>query len=308
MYKIERVLFVAHHARGERIALQQAIQFADKKHASVTVMDVVQEVSTNDPSLNYAIERIQRTLVEERKAQLAAMVGVEAGCRDGPEVRCEVVPGSIAIEVMRAVVEHGYDLVVKSADAASAVTPALFATTDLRLLRMCPCPVWIMKPDRHVKLRRILAAVDPRAGDEEARKLGSRIVHMAADLARTEQAELHILHAWEHPLEERLHELVSSDELELLEVNARRESLAAFERLLAEQPGVPLEEHFVDGKAARTIIEFVDRLDIDLVVMGTLALPGIWGRLIGLTAERVLHEIACSVLTLKPAEFRTPEL
>jgi hypothetical protein len=40
--------------------------------------------------------------------------------------------------------------------------------------------------------------------------------------------------------------------------------------------------------------------------MGTLARTGIAGLFIGNTAEAVLHQVNCSVLTVKPEGFVTP--
>jgi nucleotide-binding universal stress UspA family protein len=45
---------------------------------------------------------------------------------------------------------------------------------------------------------------------------------------------------------------------------------------------------------------------IDLLVMGTVCRTGIAGFLIGNTAEEVLNQVDCSVLTVKPEGFETP--
>jgi nucleotide-binding universal stress UspA family protein len=53
------------------------------------------------------------------------------------------------------------------------------------------------------------------------------------------------------------------------------------------------------------LINVVDK-DIDLLVMGTVCRTGIAGFLIGNTAEEVLNQVDCSVLTRKPVGFVTP--
>ena len=40
--------------------------------------------------------------------------------------------------------------------------------------------------------------------------------------------------------------------------------------------------------------------------MGALARRGVPGMLIGNTAEKVLGQIGCSVITVKPPDFETP--
>ena len=46
--------------------------------------------------------------------------------------------------------------------------------------------------------------------------------------------------------------------------------------------------------------------EIELIVMGTVSRTGIAGLLIGNTAEKVLRQVDCSVLTVKPEGFITP--
>ena len=53
------------------------------------------------------------------------------------------------------------------------------------------------------------------------------------------------------------------------------------------------------------LINVVDK-DIDLLVMGTVCRTGIAGFLIGNTAEEVLNQVDCSVLTRKLEGFVTP--
>ncbi|MCK7506615.1 MAG: universal stress protein [Desulfobacterales bacterium] len=48
------------------------------------------------------------------------------------------------------------------------------------------------------------------------------------------------------------------------------------------------------------------RKGIELIVMGTVCRTGIAGFLMGNTAEMVLQQVNCSVLTVKPDGFKTP--
>ena len=80
----------------------------------------------------------------------------------------------------------------------------LFGSTDLHLLRKCPCPVWVVKPSAHKKDTRILAAVDPDPGVKANQELNRLILELASSLAAQESSELHIVHAWSMPYEARL--------------------------------------------------------------------------------------------------------
>jgi nucleotide-binding universal stress UspA family protein len=54
------------------------------------------------------------------------------------------------------------------------------------------------------------------------------------------------------------------------------------------------------------IVELAAAENSDLIIMGTIGRTGIPGLLIGNTAETVLGQVDCSVLTVKPEGFDTP--
>tara|TARA_R110001583_G_scaffold178457_5_gene334334 strand:- start:18703 stop:18984 length:282 start_codon:yes stop_codon:yes gene_type:complete len=62
----------------------------------------------------------------------------------------------------------------------------------------------------------------------------------------------------------------------------------------------------IEGTAQEEIPKYIEEQEIDLVVMGTVCRTGITGLFIGNTAESILSEVSCSVLTLKPEGFETP--
>ena len=74
----------------------------------------------------------------------------------------------------------------------------------------------------------------------------------------------------------------------------------------SEKPDLESRAHVEEGRAAHVVTETAKRLEADLIVMGTVARTGIPGLIIGNTAEDVLSAAHCSVLAVKPPDFRTP--
>ncbi len=70
--------------------------------------------------------------------------------------------------------------------------------------------------------------------------------------------------------------------------------------------GLRCKRHLLRGDPGEVIPRLVGERRIDLVVMGTVARTGVPGLIIGNTAERVLDQIGCSVLAVKPEGFITP--
>ena len=64
--------------------------------------------------------------------------------------------------------------------------------------------------------------------------------------------------------------------------------------------------HLIKGRADKVIPEVVRQKEIDLLVMGTVCRTGVAGLFIGNTAENVLAQVDCSVLSVKPEGFVTP--
>lgn len=54
------------------------------------------------------------------------------------------------------------------------------------------------------------------------------------------------------------------------------------------------------------ILDFVKKRKIDLLAMGTAGWGGVKGMFIGNMAERLLPQLPCSVLAVKPTGFQCP--
>ena len=68
----------------------------------------------------------------------------------------------------------------------------------------------------------------------------------------------------------------------------------------------PAQVHIVKESPDIAILNHIDTHKVDLLVMGTIARTGIPGVIVGNTAERLLPQIPCSVLAVKPADFKSP--
>jgi nucleotide-binding universal stress UspA family protein len=193
----------------------------------------------------------------------------------------------------------------------------------MHLLRKCPCPVWLCKPNAGARYRRILAAVDveqfyPRDELRTRHGLNLGLLELAAALAQADAAELHVAYAWSAIGEGvmRGSSLWAPEEKIDAYIAAERQRHGrALESLLTELKtamaarGEPMPEplrHLPKGSARGEVPALARRIDADLVVLGTLGRTGVPGLFIGNTAEAVLHQVECSVLALKPRGFVSP--
>jgi nucleotide-binding universal stress UspA family protein len=150
--------------------------------------------------------------------------------------------------------------------------------------------------------------VDPQRVEPVGRDLALRLLRLARSLADTHSGELSIVSCWDYEFEEDLRRSpwakVSEDVIRLSLITAERDHRAAFETLIQESAiAGPVREHHTRGRPERAIARLADSLEVDILVMGTVARTGIPAFVTGNTAESVLPETRCSLLALKPNGF-----
>jgi universal stress protein E len=307
MKRFKNILFLADRDEGITAALDRAAAIAETNGARLTVMDVVTEISLAD----YIRRAYNVDLNAQLRAQrLQSLESLTQPYTDrGAPVYTTVTTGIPFIEVVRAVKRNAHDLVMKVAEHDTGLAESLLGSTDMHLMRKCPCPVWIDRAGDERAYHRILAAVDPF--DDASGNLQRLILDLATSLADREHATLDVVHAWEMPGESMLASgrgRIPRSELDLLlgaTETSHREALEALLSPYGMSTGSS-NVHLLKGRPARIISGYARDRESDLIVMGTLGRTGIAGMFIGNTAEDVLRETQTAVLAAKPDGFVSP--
>ncbi len=246
---------------------------------------------------------------------------VQQAKMQGVEAESKLVPGKGWLEIIRQVLRDKHDLVLVGTRDLTTLRRVLFGSTSMKLLRCCPCPVLATKPstltsgvlragsfpvpDTDTLPLNILVATDLKPSSEVA-------MHLGMDLAQQLNAHLHILHVVEYELDE----VASIGLPDATQEEYRRKTRAQAQELLDTQLaktdyktlGSRIEVHLAGsvGFPEDAIQNYIQVHDIHLLVMGTIGRGGIRGIMIGNTAERLLPEVGCSVLAVKPPDFICP--
>ena len=277
--------------RGE--AALGAATLAKENQAQLTVVEVIGEMPPDARRLirvwrPLLDEDPQELFVTERQEQLAQCI--ESLRQQGVEGDTKVLVGDPFLEVTREVLRNGHDLVIVTAESKCGVKEWLFGATSMRLMRKCPCPVWVVKPAHHEPYARILAAVDTDPDDDSKDALNSTIMELATSLAQLEQSELYVVHAWtmygEHLLRGRGR--VPEQQMATWLRDAKDRHQLTLDGLLGKHDltNLPHRIHLVKGEAALVIPQLAREKQVDLIVMGTVCRTGIAGFFIGNTAEK----------------------
>lgn len=135
-------------------------------------------------------------------------------------------------------------------------------------------------------------------------KVAESAVAHAIDIAETYRATLHTLYvvdtdAMEMSLSTEQLERIENgefDDLDELAEFADRATQAVADR--ASERGVDVVEHVVSGQPHKSIADYAEQQDIDVIVMGSHGRSGIRRALLGSVTERVLRTTSVPVLVV----------
>jgi universal stress protein E len=208
--------------------------------------------------------RIIKTLAEDAaQKNVKADIVVGLGCS-----------GERLIERVK---DFQHDLVIAGTRDRSPISRLLFGSTAMKLLRYCPCPVWIARPQTDDGKTIILAAHD-------LTDAGHRALELAASYATLSKGQLLIFHAFETMPH---HGLAGSDveaAEKKLRYNAAHEALRDSISRLENCPGFELIIR--NGRPDSELLLLIDQRDVDIVFMGTRSRTGLGAMFIGNTADR----------------------
>jgi len=286
---------------ANRRAVDQAVLLASQARAALDfvgvldlpdqVLDMMREDEDSLPDV--------RDEAQKRLEQLAA----DAQARGVPTASVHVALGRSWQELTRFVLKHKSEILFVGSHRRSTIESFFVGSTGQKLIRGCPGTVWITRPDRHPGSQRILVASDLSA-------VCNKAVSIAGEIAALQGAELHVVHAleyaWIKPLEG------AGKGPDKLETWRQQRLATAKERLKNSTAGLPVgaggppQLHIVEALAEDAILNTIDERAIDLLVMGTVARSGWSGWFIGNTAERILGQVPCSLVVVKPDDFKCP--
>jgi nucleotide-binding universal stress UspA family protein len=308
MQRFKNILFLADGSEGQETVLERAAKLAHSNKAKLTLFDTVETSEFVPPEefLAETVKGLREALIRDRREDLDVLSKELVKRYPSLNVAVMIEKGNKARGAIRAVLSGEHDLVMKAPQRGSAKLGMLFGGTDQKLMRKCPCPVWIVKPDKP-SFQKILAAVEVNPNEPEAGSIAKRIMELSTSLAASEGSELHVLHAWDLVGEVKLRSgHINIADVEKLVAQMEAAHQKGLDQLVKEHPYDRTHVHLVRGDAGDVIVDFAEAQQIDLVVIGTVGRTGIPGLLIGNTAEEVLSSVQCSVLTLKPEGFKSP--
>jgi len=302
-----RILVATDFSPHADAALQQAVWLARQSGATITLAHTLPDLRRAMLSSSYQArldlfygegDRFQREIRQESDTQMRRLI-VKLNAMD-LNIKFETLLGEPFVEIIHAVQEEHYDLVLAGTRGLAAWEQFFIGSTAKRLIRKCPASVWIAKEGQVSPPKVVLAATDFSDTSVKA-------VNQALWVAQQAGAEFHLIHiidSMDIP-EDVISKIPEGNSLRN-EINAEaKKRLESF----VESAGIDgsrIRLHLAWGTPWKDICRTAQHLHADLIALGTVGRSGIKGMLLGNTAEKVLGACDCSVLTVKPDGFTSP--
>jgi nucleotide-binding universal stress UspA family protein len=283
-------------------ALLKAARLAAWKNASLTALHIVASPETYPwtpvtlPNMAFVFPTADQLAADARRRwpAFAKQYGASA------ETRIVIESGNPRDRILETVRQLKPALLVigahSTADAARGI-----GTTATACAQWASAPVMVVREQHKGPFRSVVACVD----FSDTSRLA---LEQAIAIAAEDGAVLNILHVYSDPWHGAA---IPKDITRNMPDFADRYRHAIEERLRTfceplkhELDAIKPEFHGLQSaKHADGIMAFMERRGCDLAVLGTRAQWTMRDYLWGSTAERVVREAACSVLTIKPPSF-----
>jgi nucleotide-binding universal stress UspA family protein len=280
-------------AETEDEKIQRAFDMARQdKSTSLTFVYIVLEVVADPEVSIFSSEKQEKILVSDGQQSLETLV---ASYRDknpiDNEIICLVqVAPKPSVGVIQQVLRGDHDLLMVSTRDKS-IAETLLGSTTLEIMRRCPCPIWAVKPEANERKKIMVGIHFDEKLEDRNESLNQDLLRLTAMFKRATTKELHLVN------------VVSKVTPEL-----RAQHLSDIEELMAQskESDLIVSIEILEGDVTKVLPAYARDNSIALVMLGMLSRTGLMGFFIGNTAEKILDDLDCSVVTVKPKSFVSP--
>lgn len=301
MIELRRILCPVDFSDHSRHALDHAATLARWYESTVDVLYVHPIVPVAASAPGAPLYTPLMTTERDRGELLRSMHSF-AGSRPGDDLvmHCDVIEGSAAPVILDRARELSSDLIVMGTHGRSGFERLLLGSITEKVLRKASCPVLSVPARVHgvahtpPLFTRILCAVD-------FSDCSMKGLDYAMSIAQEADARLTVLHVLDVPLEAQEYFAGESDVLRDYAASARDERRARLETCVpdAVRAYCTVDTLLAEGKPSREILRIAAEQQTELIVIGIHGRGAADLLFFGSTAQHVVREAACPVLTLR---------
>jgi nucleotide-binding universal stress UspA family protein len=282
------------------LALRQAVGLARQRSARLVLAHVIEPLPAGPYPLPLAMPIEEAEIREQAGARLEAAADAASDGTLAIDTYLDMgVPGRTLVDLAERVEA---DLFVIGTRGLSGLKHLLLGSTAEYVVRRAHCPVLTIHPDDRSGISEARSVVVPTdlSGDSAVAVTRFLELFTPEDLPKVMLAFADSTPPY---FEYMTHERLAKHQQE----DTRREEIEEQMQPLAEDflaRGFEVEKRVLDGPAVEAITELAEQEGADLIVMSTHGRSAIVNALLGRTAQRVVQQAPCPVLTVCPRERR----
>ncbi len=311
MRNVSKILAVVDPTVADQPAMRRAAWLASATGAELELLVCYYNAYLSDDSMfpSPSLENARREIIGGQAKHLEEFA--EPLRTDGGVITTSAIwDHPLYGGIVRHAVASGADLVIKDTHHHSAVARALLTNTDWHLIRTCPTPLWLVKPNTFSDIPTFVAAIDPMHEHDKPAALDDEILQISKMLADHLGGRVHAFHCYDPRLavaaataRSDIPDCLPSDEIEQ---QMHEEHQQRFDEITSFHGVDDDKAHLVAGMAHEELPIIANRLEAAVVVMGAMARNRLKRLFIGATAERTMEHLPCDLLIVKPDWFETP--
>ncbi len=188
------------------------------------------------------------------------------------------------------------DIVLKSTHRHSLLRQTLITNTDWHLIRLCPVPLLLTKPHGWYNSGCVVAAVDLLPNKSEQVTLDDDLIMAAEYLAELVDQQPSAFHAYYYPEFGGENSGKTSSQSRDLRIDHNRRMYELLSRHNIDLEFVKI----ANGDTKTEMIHYLEKTRGNILVIGASAKGKLERMVVGSTAEKVLDDVPCDLLILKP--------
>lgn len=296
--KDKKILVVVDPTSAEQPAVERAAWMAEQLSARLElfICDFDPEIDAGSSSTVWIDQPVRENMLSRLKEKLESLA---VPLRErGLDVAIDVAWNHPLVEGIVSKVEDCQPwLVAKDTHYHNVLKRTILSNTDWHLIRTCPVPLLLVKPQPMADKLKVFAAVDPMHTHDKSAELDDDIVNLGKTVAEGLGGQLHVVHTFSMPF-------VTSDipegaPMADLKENVEQQHRTAFAEFLSRHVIAQDRAHLEEGAAYKKLPEITEREGAGIIVMGAVSRSGIDKVFVGSTAERVLDRLPCDLLIVK---------
>jgi len=296
---VNRILATTDFSKESLVGVTKALALADKINAAVTLLHVIEPPSRLAGLESLLLARDEAGVMAQARSKLTALAESERKGR--VTVFSSVRTGKPFHRISTAAAELEADMIVVATHGHTGAQRVLLGSTAERVVRHAPCPVLTI-PTGNTRekrgkasgfdLKKLLVPVD-------FSEISNKALPWAAYLAAQFEAELILLYVVDRSTISYLlgSELMSHVVMPFIkQAEADLDNLA---RTLSDSSSVKVSTVVLEGTPYEGICRAAESMNTDLIVLTTHGYSGLKHAWLGSTAERVVRQADCAVLTVR---------